>query len=129
MLFFFVRINFVHVSTCILINYWLFFLNQSWMKNNMFCHGRIEHFPEVASVKIVWLLYIQMHRWLQFILFDQQNTCICLSDRFNDNADQLFSSNCSFMCDEVTLLTAECGGDKAFSVFFTGLNNDTLRWI
>lgn len=66
--FFFVRINFVHVSTCILINYWLFFLNQSWMKNNMFCHGRIEHFPEVASVKIVWLLYIQMHRWLQFIL-------------------------------------------------------------
>lgn len=27
----------------------------------------------------------------------------------------------------VTLLTAECGGDKAFSVFFTGLNNDTLR--
>lgn len=26
----------------------------------------------------------------------QQNTCICLSDRFNDNADQLFSSNCSY---------------------------------
>lgn len=61
--------------------------------------------------------------------FDQKNTCVCLSDQFNDNAVQFSSSKCSFMCDEVTLLTAECGGDKAFNVFYTGLNNESLRWI
>lgn len=61
------------------------------------------------------------------IFFNQQKTCVCLSDRFPDNAGQLGPSKCSFMCDKVTLLTAECGGDKAFNVFYTGLNNETLK--
>lgn len=64
-----------------------------------------------------------------FQSFWPENTCVCLSDQFNDNAVQFSSSKCSFMCDEVTLLTAECGGDKAFNVFYTGLNNESLRWI
>lgn len=52
---------------------------------------------------------------------------MCLSDQFNDNAVQFSSSKCSFMCDEVTLLTAECGGDKAFNVFYTDLKDLNIQ--
>lgn len=59
----------------------------------------------------------------------QLNTCVCLSDGFDDNKGQLPASNCSFICDNCTLLTNECGGVSAYNVFYTGgNNNDTSIW-
>lgn len=53
-------------------------------------------------------------------LFDQNKTCICLSDGFDSSTNQLASSNCTYTCTRGGLLSTECGGTSAFNVFLTG---------
>lgn len=63
----------------------------------------------------------------------KESTCVCLNGSFDDSKNRLNSSECSYKCDNTTLLSTECGGESAYSVFLTGKencnkNNSYLLW-
>lgn len=49
----------------------------------------------------------------------KESTCVCLNGSFDDSKNRLNSSECSYKCDNTTLLSTECGGESAYSVFLT----------
>lgn len=62
----------------------------------------------------------------------QSYRCLCLSrSDFRDDTNHLNPSECRYTCNDTTLLSTECGGESAFSVFRTdtsklGINSSCL---
>lgn len=54
-----------------------------------------------------------------FFLY-QANMCICLSRHFDYSSNILPPSKCNIACNNSVLLLHECGGESAYSVFWTG---------
>lgn len=54
-----------------------------------------------------------------FVFAVQAGKCVCLSESFDYTKNQLAASRCTYRCDEMDLLSTECGGESAFNVFLT----------
>lgn len=53
----------------------------------------------------------------------QARKCVCLFDGFDYSKSKLDPSNCTYMCNDSTLLSTECGGETGFNVFLTDTTN------
>ncbi|XP_065937672.1 uncharacterized protein [Magallana gigas] len=67
-----------------------------------------------------------------YVFAVQSYRCLCLSrSGFRDDTNHLNPSECTYTCNDTTLLSTECGGESAFSVFRTdtsmlGINSSCL---
>lgn len=73
------------------------------------------------TIIIILLIPVFLNTMLSDLsVFSLGKKCICPSYGFDNSKNKLESSYCTYMCNDTTLLSTECGGESAFNVFLTG---------